>query len=350
MLTSRQQRILRLIIQNFTQTGSPVGSKKLMEEGIDVSSATIRNEMKALEDLGLLQKTHSSSGRIPSLSGYRYYVDHLLQPSRVNQTEIQRIRRSFQGEFHELNEIMKQSVEILSDLTSYTALSLGPDVKDRRLTGFRIVPLNRRQIVAILVTDKENVESQVFEIPATVSGADLEKVVRILNDKLVGEPLTTVYQKLHTEMPIFLRKYFQTPDGILTLVDTMLGRAFEEKVFVGGRMNFVDFEPAQDVSQFKLMYTLLKDPEELTQLLIPVDQGIQIRIGDELGNELFSNMSLIQASYQIDGHGTGTIALLGPTNMQYSRLFSLVDAFRHELAAKVADYYKSLDETSGWNQ
>lgn len=343
MLTNRQQDILRLIIQHYTQTGQPVGSKKLMEEGIDASSATIRNEMKTLEDQGLLQKTHSSSGRIPSIEGYRFYVDHLLQPGRVDKQEMQAIRRSFGGEFHEIDEIIQQSANILSQLTSYTALSLGPDVKERKLTGFRIVPLNNRQVIAIIVTDKGNVESQVFGIPASISGEDLEKMVRIINDKLIGESLITVYHRLRTEIPMILHKYFQTTEGILALFDTMLGQAFEEKVFVGGRMNLLDFEGSNDVNQFKLMYTLMKDPEELNQLLIPENQGIQIRIGNELGNQLFQNMSLIQASYEIDGHGQGTIALLGPTSMQYSRMFGLIDAFRHELALKLADYYRSLE-------
>lgn len=349
MLTNRQQDILRLIIQHYTQTGQPVGSKKLMEEGIDASSATIRNEMKALEELGLLQKTHSSSGRVPSIEGYRYYVDHLLQPSRVAKKEMQAIRQSFGGEFHEINEIIQQSATILSQLTSYTALSLGPDVKDRKLTGFRIVPLNNRQVIALIVTDKGNVESQVFTIPAAISGEDLEKMVRIINDRLVGEPLVTVYNRLRTEIPMILHKYFQTTEGILSLFDTMLGQAFESKVYVGGRMNMLDFEGAQDVDHFKTMYTLMKDSEKLSQLLVPQDRGIQIRIGNELGSQLFQNMSLIQATYEIDGHGQGTIALLGPTSMPYSKMFGLIDAFRHELASKLADYYRSLDNSSEWS-
>ena len=240
MLTNRQQDILRLIIQHYTKTGLPVGSKSLMAAGIKASSATIRNDMKALEEAGLLQKTHSSSGRIPSMKGYRYYVDHLLKPTRVAKTEMQVIKQSFGQEFHEINDIIQRSAEILSSLTSYTAFSLGPDMKDRRLTGFRIVPLNSRQVIAIIVTDQGNVESQVFALPQNVSGADLEKMVRIINDKLVGEPLLTVYQRLRTEIPMILHKYFQTTEGILDLFDLMLGQIFEEKVFVGGRMNMID--------------------------------------------------------------------------------------------------------------
>lgn len=345
MLTPRQQMILHLIIQNYTNTGQPTGSKRLMEDGVEASSATIRNEMKALEAAGLLSKTHSSSGRVPSIKGYRYYVDHMLKPSQVGPSELQTIRHSFGKDFHEINEIIQQSATILSNLTSYTALSLGPDVKERKLTGFRIVPLNARQIIAIIVTDKGNVENQVFTLPASLSGEDLEKMVRIINDKLIGEPLMTVYHRLRTEIPMILHKYFQTTDGIVDLFDTMLSHIFEEKIFVGGRMNLLDFEPTQDVNQFKSMYSFMKNADQLTQLLAPRDQAIQIRIGSELGNDLLQNMSLIQASYEIEGHGQGTIALLGPSSMPYSRMFGLMDAFRSELASKLAEYYRALDHS-----
>lgn len=343
MLTERQKAILRLIIQSYTTNGQPVGSKKLMNDGIEASSATIRNEMKALEDYGLLAKTHSSSGRIPSIAGYRYYVDHLLKPSSVDEEDRSKIRQRFHRDFHEINEIIQESADILSALTSYTAFSLGPDVKNRRLTGFRIVPLNSQQVVAILVTDKGNVQSRIFAIPQSVHSEDLEKMVNIINDRLVNEDLLTVYHRLRTEIPMTLHKYYQSTDGILTLFDGMLSQLFEEKIYVSGQMNILDFEPNQDVEQFKSMYALMSDVDGLNRLIVPTDQTIQIRIGTEIGHDLFQNMSLIQATYQIDGHGQGTIALLGPANMQYAKVFGLVDAFRQELSEKLADYYRSLD-------
>ncbi|ASZ07297.1 MULTISPECIES: heat-inducible transcriptional repressor HrcA [Enterococcus] len=343
MLTQRQSDILRLIIQNYTSSGVPVGSKTLMAEGIEASSATIRNDMKALEEDGLLLKTHSSSGRIPSAAGYRYYVDHLLKPTRVTNDDLQVIRQSLGKEFHEINEIIRQSAEILSELTSYTTFSLGPEVKDRRLTGFRIVPLNHRQIIAIVVTDKGNVESQVFTLPANLGSQDLEKMVRLVNDRLVGDPLMTVYQKLRTEIPMILHKYFQSTEGISYLFDAVLGQVFEDKIYVSGQMNLLDYEPHQDLNQFKSMFSLMRDSDELTQMIVPMDSNIHIKIGSELGNDLLQNMSMIQASYEIDGHGRGTIALLGPTSMPYSRMFGLVDVYRKELANRLADYYRLLD-------
>ncbi|GMA47260.1 heat-inducible transcriptional repressor HrcA [Tetragenococcus muriaticus] len=343
MLTQRQDDILHLIIHNYTNLGKPIGSKTLMEEGIAASSATIRNEMKTLEEYGLMVKTHSSSGRIPSLKGYRYYVDHLLEPEKLNQSEIDMIREAFGRDFHEINDIIKQSAEILSHLTSYTALSIGPDVRNRRLTGFKMVPLNNRQVIAIIVTDKGNVENQVFSIPRDVDSDDLEKIVQIINDKLINEPLLTVYQRLRTEIPMILHKYFQTTEGILELFNNMLNEAFEEKIFVGGQMNLLNSDQVQDVDQFKAMYLFMKNSQRLNELLSAKDQPIQIRIGSELGNDLLSDMSLIQANYEIQGHGNGTIAILGSASMPYSKMFSLLDVFRRELAGTLNEYYRSID-------
>ncbi|GCF92767.1 heat-inducible transcription repressor HrcA [Enterococcus florum] len=343
MLTDRQKIILSLIIQNYTSNGQPVGSKKLMDEGVNASSATIRNDMKVLEEYGLLEKTHSSSGRIPSMKGYRYYVDHLLKPDKVARQEIDQIRLSLKKDIHEIDDIIRHSAEMLSQVTSYTAFSLGPEMKDRKLTGFRIVPLNDKQILAIIVTDRGNVESQVFRIPENVASSDLEKMVKIINDRLVGEPLATVYQKLRTEIPMILHRYFQTTEGVSRLFDVILNEAFEEKVYVSGGMNILNFNQGPDIHQIKSMYTLVQDPNELVRLLIPFTDPVHIRIGNELENELLQNMSLIQANYDIEGHGTGVIGLLGPANMPYSRMFGLVEVFRRELANKLADYYRSLD-------
>lgn len=347
MITQRQQNILSLIIRNYTGTGLPVGSKKLMEDGVASSSATIRNDMKALEEHGLLLKTHSSSGRIPSLLGYRYYVDHLLAPIDVDNRELQLIRQSFGREFHEINDIIEYAAEILSDLTGYTAFSLGPEVKERKLTGFRIVPFNDRQVIAVIVTDKGNVESRIAMLPSSVDSQDIEKITRIINDKLVGQSLLTIYHRLRTEIPMILHRYFQTPDGVMHLLDTMLGHVFEEKVFISGRMNLLNFSIKQDADQLKSVYSFIQNSEEFTQLLgikDEADSSINIKIGSELGNELLDNMSMITAPYIVEGHGKGAVALLGPASMPYSRMFSLVDVFRHELSSKLDDYYRFLGE------
>lgn len=325
-----------------------------MEDGIKASSATIRNDMAVLENLGLIAKEHTSSGRVPTMKGYRFYVDHLLRPSEVPSDELQLIRKSLGADFYEIDDIVKQSAKILSDLTSYTAFSFGPEMKERKLTGFRILPINANQVIAIIVTDNGNVESQVFNLPENVDEEDLERMIRIVNDRMVGEPLMTVYNRLRTEIPMILHKYFQTPQGMLELFERVLDGAFKESVFVSGRMNLLDFGLVKNIQDFKSLYQFFGDVNQVTNLVTLSSEAsehegksIDIRIGSELNNRLFQEMSLITATYDVEGHGKGAIALLGPNNMEYSKMFGLVDTFRTELAYKLTGYYCYLDRNSG---
>ena len=193
VLTERQLLILEAVIRNYTEAGQPIGSKTLQQQlPVHVSSATIRNEMAVLEQQGYIAKEHSSSGRIPSLKGYRYYVDNLMKPSKLDRNALYDIRNSFGNEFQKIDEILATSAKILSDLTSYTAISLKPEAKDLRLEGFRLVELGNQQVMVILVTSDGTVESQTFTMPSGISGSELEAVIRLINDKVVGLPLRQV--------------------------------------------------------------------------------------------------------------------------------------------------------------
>lgn len=342
MLTKRQLLILKEIVRLYTETGQPVGSKKLLEQlPIHISSATIRNEMVHLEDQGLLEKTHLSSGRIPSLRGYRYYLDHLVEPSSIDANDLAVIETSFDQSYHEIDQIVAQSAKILSSLTNYTAISLGPELKDLKLTGFRLVPLNDDQVMAILVTDNGTVENQIFSIPSGIDGDSLEKIIRIINDQLVGLPLIEVVNKLHHEIPQLLTKYMITPEGFLDIFGGVLKKAAKERYYVGGKMNLINTSTLKDVDQLKALYSLIDQNQDLGQIIgTPANQPIEVRLGDEMTNDLLKNFSVITATYNVSEHGRGMIALLGPTSMPYSRMIGLLDVFRAELAKKITDYYR----------
>ncbi|MCG4282471.1 heat-inducible transcriptional repressor HrcA [Lacticaseibacillus saniviri] len=347
MLTKRQLLVLKEIIRLYTETGQPVGSKTLMEAlPLHVSSATIRNDMAALETQGLIVKTHSSSGRVPSTVGYRYYLDHLVEPAAVSPLDLATIQDAFGGHYHKLDEIIAQSADILSQLTSYTAISLGPEVSDMKLTGFRLVPLGNHQVMAILVTNSGAVESQVFTVPGNLDTDALEKAIRVVNDQLVGLPLTDVASRLHTEVPQLLMRYMTSPDGFLDLFGNVLKQAASERFYVSGRLNVMNFIGDQDLDQLKRVLSLIDDDGgQINQLLGPAPgQPIQVRLGDELTNNTLKNLSLVIASYDVNQHGTGMIALLGPSSMPYSKMIGLLDAFRSELAKRLTSYYANFDE------
>lgn len=341
MLTQRQDAILQAIVRQYTVTGQPVGSKILAQHlPIKVSSATIRNEMVALEEQGLLIKEHSSSGRIPSTRGYRYYVDHLLDEKMViDNNDLAIIRNSFGSNFHKIDEIVSRSADILSDLTSFTTFTLRPEQKQVRLSGFRLVPLGNHQVMAILVTDSGDVENQTFTIPRDMNTDELEAVIRLINDQLAGLTLSEVLLRLQQDIPMKAVQYMHSSDGVLDIFDNILSHAASERFFVGGRMNLLGFSHNHDPNNLRELFGLLDKNENLSHFLDPEDDDIHVRIGSEISNKLLDDFSLITATYDVDQYGKGIIAVLGPTRMPYSRTIGLVSAFREELAKQMLDYY-----------
>ncbi|WP_125761185.1 heat-inducible transcriptional repressor HrcA [Companilactobacillus hulinensis] len=348
MLSERQDAILREVVRIFTDTGQPVGSKTLMNAlPFHVSSATIRNEMAVLEEIGYLEKTHLSSGRIPSAMGYRYYLDNLVQPTTVPQDIAKRIDEDFGQTYHQIDDIIEQSAKILSHLTSYTAITLGPESSQILLTGFRIVPLNSRQIMAIIVTSDNNVESNIYTIDENFDTELIEKIVRVVNDKLVGQPLPRVIQLLHNDVPAILSQYMYSNEGLIDMIDQLFKKAGSEKYFVDGQLNLLNYANNEDLSDVQSLFSIINQSTDLKKLLDPsdTDDGIRVRLGSELGSDALKNYSIITANYDVGHHGKGVIALLGPTTMHYSQLIGLLGEFRQELAKRLIDYYSRYDDS-----
>lgn len=346
LLTDRELLILQAIVQIYTSDGQPVGSKALVSQlPMHVSSATIRNEMATLEEIGLLKKTHSSSGRIPSIQGYRYYVDHLLKPDKVQSSDLRQIRSSFNHQFQEIDDIVAKSADMLSKLTSYTAFTVKPELKDAKLEGFRLVPLGNHRVMAILVTDNGDVQNRTFKVPSNVDPEALEAVIRIINDELVGLTLSEVFKRLATDIPNQIGKYIETPEGFLDVFEDVLKKSATERFFVGGQLNLLDFSKQHDLGAIRSLYSLMNHSTDLASVLGSPDQNIKVQIGNEITNNLLKNYSLITATYDVDQHGKGVIAVLGPTSMPYSKMIGLVGAFRTELARRLIDYYHDIDDS-----
>ncbi len=346
MLSERQELILKTIIKDFTKTHEPVGSKTVMQQlPIKVSSATIRNEMAILEDQGLIEKTHSSSGRIPSTDGYRYYLDHLIEPIELPRQVYEQIGLQFDHPFHQVNDIIDQASKILSNLTNYTAFAAGPESEDIRVTGFRIVPISERQVMAILVTSYGKVTNQVYTLPRHVSAEEIEKAVRLINDQLVGKSLNEIHFDQFSEMTRHLARSDHATDW-LDLIEDVFKDAASEQMYVNGQINLLNNQAETDVSDIKSLYELIDSDSMFNQLLNLDDEDddenrypVKVTLGTDLPNELLRNYSLLTAEYKVGQHGHGTIALLGPTNMPYSQMIGLLGFLREELAKRLLDYY-----------
>lgn len=344
MLTERQELILKTIIQDFTNTHEPVGSKTVMNQlPIKVSSATIRNEMAVLEDKGLIEKTHSSSGRIPSTEGYRYYLDNLVQPLQLPEEMYHEIGYQFDQPFNQVDEIVKEAAKILSDLTDYTAFAEGPEAKDVMITGFRIVPLAPRQVMAILVTSDGGVKNQVYTLPRHISGEEIEQAVRLINDQLVGRNLKDINKDTFAQLSSNNVVGKNLPE-FLELLESVIKDAASEQMYVDGQLNLLNNAESSDLQEIKSLYELINSNHLAGELIDLSDSQkekypVHVRLGSELQNDLLKDFSLVTAEYSVGNYGRGTIAILGPRNMPYSEMIGLMEYFRQELARKLLDYY-----------
>lgn len=340
MLTQRQIIILDALIRLYTSTGLPIGSKTILNEAdIDASSATIRNELGYLEKLGFIEKTHSSSGRVPSMRGYRFYIDHLVKPQAVAKDKMQVIQNVLNGHAEKMDDIMHQSARLLSDLTSYTAIVLGPRAESSRLTGFRLLTLNDNHVMAIIQTDSGAIENKVFRLSRPIDESDLNKVVNIFNHHLVGRPLTEVARKLATDIPLLIQKYASNSMDVYMSLESVFSDSTEDRFHVSGKINLLDFTEDMDKQKLKSLYSLLENKGDLKLLIDHFGQDFDVKIGEEINHELFTNFSLVTATYEVRDHGRGILAVLGPTSMSYDETFGVLDVFRKQLTHTLLNYY-----------
>jgi heat-inducible transcriptional repressor len=340
MLTDRQLLILQVIIDDFIESAHPVGSRAISKKDeISYSAATIRNVMADLEEMGYLEKTHSSSGRVPSEKGYRYYVDHVIAPT-VDKTNLNIINGMLQGEFIDFEKLVQKSAEVLSDLTNYTSIILGPEIFETKVKQMQIVPLTDHSAVAILITDSGHVEHRSFSIPNEISASDLEKMVNILNERLKGVSLARLPEVLNSEVISLMKKYVQDFEKSFSYLKS----AFSEqpvKLYIGGKTNLLTQPEFNDVNKIRSFYRMMENEDEVVNLLKVPQRGIRVTIGRENELEAIQDFSLITASYQLSNEQMGTIALIGPTRMEYRKVITLLNALSNEMTDALYLWYKN---------
>lgn len=343
MLTERQLLILQVIIDDFIRSAQPIGSRSLSKkEEISFSSATIRNEMADLEDLGFIEKTHTSSGRIPSEKGYRYYVDHLLLPNTITVEDMSKLRSIFTDRIYELEKVIQKSAQILSDMTDYTSIALGPKFREHKLKKLEIVPINQETAVAIIITDTGHVQNRIFQIPPTIQRSDLEKLMNILNERLESVPLFELRNKIFKEIAIVLKKHIQNYEEMLAQIQHTFDLSFHDKLFFSGKTKILNQPEFHDIETFRSLMGIIENQDEsLYQLMRKNPTGIHVKIGREINTSAMENCSLITATYTIDEESIGTIAVLGPKRMDYSRVITLLNFLGQDLTAVLTKQYHS---------
>ena len=336
-LDARKQKVLEAIVIDYIATAEPVGSRTIARKyNLGVSPATIRNEMADLEEMGLIEQPHTSAGRIPSDTGYRYYVDCLMKRAIIAEEVQALIERAFQTKIKQLEDLIQIVGKVLSQITNCTALVLAPQIGKSTLQLIQLMLIEPGKALVVIVTDSGRIENKVLEIPENLTKEDLELVSKILNDKFKGISLNEWKQIMLRDLYSQLITQKKVLTLILELIDTILTVDNEDKVYLGGTLNILNQPEFKDVTKVRNLFELLEKEDVLRELLKDNSgDEVTVRIGTENKYEVMQDCSIITATYRLNGEVIGTIGVLGPTRMHYSKAVSIVEYLTQVLSLSI---------------
>ena len=318
MLTTRQLLIFKCIVDEFIETAEPVGSKALMTNyQLPYSSATIRNEMSFLEEYGYLEKTHTSSGRIPSVEGYRFYVNNLAKRD---------LDESLKSQVAQIFSDRHESCQMLSELTHLTSVVLGPDSSEDTLQQINIVPLSDNRVTTIIITNQGYVENKVFDLNRHHNIDDLVSCVNVMNELLVGTPIDRVAFRLERDVKPVLSAKIKEHEELFNAFLEAFVRFASSNIYFSGKENMLYQPEYNDVNKLRRIVSAFEN-SQVWNALQPLsdEEGVTVRIGTDSPINDIDDVSVISASFKTGATTKGSISVIGPTRMPYEKVVSLVE-------------------------
>ncbi len=323
-MDARKERILRAIIEDYVQTAMPVGSRTISRKyETSLSSATIRNEMSDLEELGYLAQPHVSAGRVPSVKAYRLYVDELLEENQVRQDAA--AREYFSRRVRQMEDVITSAAQAISEFTRYTAVVMMPKQTELRVSCLQLVPMPRGAALLVIVTDTGAIRDTVIHVSENLDGDALYAISRMLTERLSGRTLQEVQEMLGA----FSRQSGgddRVIRGIADLANQMEKQAATDTVTIGGSHNILNYPEYSDVEKARAFLSVLEEKERLTRLLSQGDGRFTVRIGPETGLPEMTDCSVVTASYRVGAGHRGYVGVIGPVRMPYGRVLGALSA------------------------
>lgn len=327
ILTERQQNILKLIVEEYIQSAKPVSSN-LLCKSLHCSSATVRSEMAMLEETGLLEKTHTSSGRVPSEAGYRFYVDHLMTLKQMNAEDMLKLQIIFKNQELALSDCITKSLEVISDITSYATVVLGSTSHENLLKQIEVVPIDEKSLIVIVVTDKGHVEHKNITLN-DVSMEEIRKTVGLINNLIVGTPIDEVSSKLEFEIKPIIGKYVNQHEQIYNAFYHVFSDfTSPHATNVVGKSKFLNQPEFSNVDKIKQVFAKLEDEETLREIKQDDDHNITICIGKD--SNIDEDVTVIKTKFKT-GTEEGTLAIIGPKRMEYDRVVAMLDFIKQNI-------------------
>ena len=337
-MDSRKQKILEAVVLDYIKTAEPVGSRTISKKyNLGVSSATIRNEMADLEEMGLIEQPHTSAGRIPSNAGSRSYVDYLMNKDSIKAEAREYLAKAIQDKSRQVEEVVENTLKMLSSATSYTSLMLisNEGGKGQSLQLLQLLLVEPGKALMVIVTEGEKVENRFIAIPPTVTKEDLDLVSLLLNQNLKGIPVDGWQKDMLENIFVELTHQRKVVDAALEMLSSILRREKSSKVYLNGTLNMLSLPEFKDVNRVKTILQTLEDQEVVNTLLKDdKNSDIVVKIGTENIIPEVQDCSVVMATYQLGNDIIGKIGLLGPTRMDYSNAIAILDALAQSLKQK----------------
>ncbi|EYE88110.1 HrcA family transcriptional regulator [Fervidicella metallireducens AeB] len=320
-LGERKKLILRAIVNDYIQTAEPVGSRSISKkQEIGISSATIRNEMADLEELGYLQQPHTSAGRIPSDKGYRFYVNELMEVNVPTVKEIEYMKNMMQlVTVNEINKIIKRMTKMLSQITCYTSAIVTPSVKNSSVKSIQLIHVTSNDIVAVIVTDTGIIKNFVINTPRSITNDTLIKINNMLNEKLSGLTLNEINLEVISSIQSELRGYTEILNAIIPALYECL-TSMDCDVFLEGVTNIFKHPEYKDIEKAENFLSILDKKDIIKKILTVDDNNYSVYIGNENIYDGIKDCSIVKATYRINNKTVGHIGVIGPTRMDYGKV------------------------------
>jgi heat-inducible transcriptional repressor len=341
VLDERKRKILQAIVDDYITTAEPVGSRTIARKhGMGISPATIRNEMADLEVLGYLEQPHTSAGRIPSPRGYRFYVDCLLSMPQISVNDIALITNWYEAKVRNIEEVFQETAKIISRMTHNVSLVLAPQMSTSSFKYLQFLPLDDQRAIVVVVSDAGFLENKVIDIPAGTSWQDLQEIAQSINGRLAGLSFSEIKASLLREVKQDILSNPVLFEAALTILRQALTTEKNERVYLGGTTQLFNQPEFRDVDKIKGLLSMLEEEKLLYDILhMKGGDGVVVTIGRENKYSGIQDCSMVQATYRVDGQEIGTLAVLGPTRMEYGKIISVLE-FMHRHLGEILKKYK----------
>ena len=328
-LTDRKKQILKVVVEDYVRTAEPVGSKAIAAEMGGVSSATIRNELSDLTELGYLEQPHTSAGRVPSPKGYRLYVNELMERQRLSIAETERINQSLQMRMEELDRVISQAGRAVSSLMNYPAYVAATGKKQMTARRFELLPVDEHSCIVVMMMGDNRVKSQLLRMQLKVDTEQMPTLVNLLNSNLTGISADEMNRRLMDVSEQVTPQMFLLLSQTIAYAADVLEEAGQKEVFTVGTSQLLKLPEFRDADKAHQLMSFLSDSKE--NLPVPDEGPMKILIGPENVSEALQDTSVVVASYDIGNDMRGLIGVVGPTRMDYGTVAARLSGFAEGL-------------------